>query len=164
MFIWRTICTVFKGLTNETSHKQLALGFAFGMLIGLVPKGNLTALLLMNGLLLLKVNLLTGVFSTLLFSFVGVVVDPLSHRIGLALLRSKTLEPLWTSLYDVPLVPWTRFNNTIVLGSLVLGVILTYPTYRLSKPLFARYVPRLQKLRIVQRFVGAEEDKKQGGE
>ena len=164
MFLLRTIRALVKGLTNETSPKQLALGVAIGLVIGLVPKGNLTALFLINVLCVLRVNLLTGMLAALLFSFVGIATDPLSHRIGLSLLTAESLQPVWTYLYDVPLVPWTNFNNTIVLGSFVLGLTLSYPAYRLSESLFARCTPRLRKLKAIQWLFGADSAERQDGE
>ena len=42
---------------------------------------------------------------------------------------SEALKPLWTCLYSLPVVPWTKFNNTVVLGNLVLGLLLYAPVY-----------------------------------
>jgi len=39
----------------------------------------------------------------------------------------------------MPIMPWTRFNNTIVMGGLVACIVLAYPTFRLSRIL----VPKL---------------------
>lgn len=146
--------------TAAGSPRQLALGLAMGMLIGLVPKGNLTAGVLMVLLLGTQVNLGVGTLSAVVFTWVGGLADPLSHRIGEALLTHRALEPTWAFLYDLPLVPWTGLNNTVVLGSLLLGLWLFYPVYRLSEFVFQRYQPwtveRLGKYRIVQLLRGAE--------
>jgi len=154
MFLLRPIRFLAKALTTQCTSRQLALGFAMGLVIGLVPKGNLTAVLLMTILCASKVNLGAGMLTAFSCSWLGPIVDPVTHRIGLALLTSRPLQPLWTTLSDLPLALWFRFNNTVVLGSLVLGLVLFYPAYRLSKPLFARYAPqigdRLQRFRVVQ--------------
>jgi len=130
------------------------------MLIGLVPKGNLTAGLLMVILLGTRVNLGAGTLSAILFSWVGAVADPLTHRIGEALLTNRSLQPTWAYIYDLPLMPWTGFNNTVVLGSLLFGLWLFYPVYRLSELAFERCQPwvvaRLGKYRIARLLWGAE--------
>ena len=94
------------------------------------------------------------------FSWIGMVIDPVSHQIGQYLLTHQSLQSFWTTLYDTPLVPWTAFNNTVVLGSFVLGLTLLYPAYRLSEPLFARFAPqwteRVQKFRLVKLLWGTE--------
>jgi uncharacterized protein (TIGR03546 family) len=43
------------------------------------------------------------------------------------------LQPLWTTLYNIPIFPFTRFNNTVVMGSFITGLILFVPIYLLSK-------------------------------
>jgi uncharacterized protein (TIGR03546 family) len=159
-FLLQPVRYLARALTEECSSRQLALGFAMGLVIGLVPKGNLTAVALMTILCASRVNLAAGMLSAFLFSWIAVLTDPLTHFLGWSLLRAEFLTPLWTSLYDVPLVPWTAFNNTVVLGSLVLGLVLLYPAYRLSEPLFARYTPlvqaKLSKLKVAQLLLGAE--------
>ncbi|HUG91102.1 MAG TPA: TIGR03546 family protein [Planctomycetaceae bacterium] len=147
-------------LIQQDSPRQLAHGFALGALVGLVPKENLTAIALMTVLCAARVNLGTGMLAAFAFSWIGVLVDPLSHRIGLSLLEWRTLAPVWTWLYNLPVVPWTQFNNSVVLGSLVVGLTAYYPLVRLGEPLFARYKPRLEerlrRYRIVQVLFGAE--------
>lgn len=127
--------------TAEDSPRQLALGFALGLVVGLVPKGNLTALLLASILFATRVSLGSGALTAMLFSFIGPWLDPLTHRIGWKILTWPSLQSHFLAFYDRPFVPWTDLNNTVVLGSLVLGVMLFYPAYRLSKPLFKRYPP-----------------------
>ncbi len=160
MFFLRPIRILAKALTTDSTPRQMALGFAMGLSIGLVPKGNLTAVVLMMLLCATRVNLAVGMLSALLFSWVGVVTDPVTHWIGHALLAAESLRPLWTYLYDLPVVPWTSFNNTIVLGSLLLGLALFYPSYRFSTPLFERYTPnvsaRMKKFKCVQLLWGAQ--------
>jgi len=156
----RPVRVAARAFTAAATPRQLALGFALGMLIGLVPKGNLTALVLAVILLGTRVNLGTGMLSAALFSWVGMFVDPLTHRIGEAFLTIPSLQPTWAYLYDLPLAPWTGFNNTVVLGSLLFGLWLFYPAYRLSELAFERAQPwvaeRLGKYRLVQLLRGAE--------
>lgn len=146
--------------TAAGTPRQLALGLALGMLIGLVPKGNLTAVLLGVILLASRVHLGAGMLAAAVFSWVGMLLDPLSHRIGQAFLTLDALQPTWAYLYDLPLAPWTALNNTVVLGSLLLGLWLFYPVYRLSELAFACGQPRvvdwLKKYRVGQLLGGAE--------
>jgi len=72
----------------------------------------------------------------------------------LALLSSPSLIGGWTFLYNLPIVPYTQFNNTVMLGSLVMGLLLLIPNYLLMKWLVIQYrerwMTRLQKMKIVQ--------------
>jgi uncharacterized protein (TIGR03546 family) len=123
------------------SPRQLAAGVMLGMMIGLVPKGNLIAVGLLLLLFAVKANLATGTVAATLFSWTGFLFDPISHRIGHAVLGVGWLQPIWVFLYDLPLVPWSSFNNTVVLGGLILGVCLGYPVYRVSRRMFEIYQP-----------------------
>jgi uncharacterized protein (TIGR03546 family) len=156
-----------RALVDQDTPRQLALGFALGMVAGLVPKGNLIAVALMLIICGSKVNLGTATLAALAFSWVGMLSDPLSHEVGLWLLTQESLHGFWTSLYNMPIVPWTKFNNTIVLGSLVLGLLVFYPVYRLAKNRFAVWQPkwaeRLRKYRLAKILLGAEYAGKLGG-
>lgn len=159
-FCLQPVRFVAEALTEESSGRQLALGFSMGMVVGLVPKGNLTAVVLMTILCASRVNLGAGLAAAFLFSWAGLVIDPLTHHLGLALLSIDALAPFYTLLSDAPLVPWTRFNNSVVLGSFVLGLCLFYPVFRFTQPLFERNLPRLtarlREFKIVQLLWGAQ--------
>lgn len=129
------------------SPHGLALGFAFGMTLGLLPKGNLTAVALSLVVLALEVNLTAVAAATMLFSWVAVVTDPLAHRIGWAILTAPSCQTAFAKLYELPLVPWTALNNTVVLGSLVLSLVLFYPVYRLSWLGFTGYRAWIAQMR-----------------
>ena len=147
-------------LTEASSTGQMAWGFALGMWIGLVPKDNLLAFGLLTVLYLLRVNLSAGLMSAFLFSWVGFLLDPVSHQVGELMLTLPALESTWTWLYNQPFVPWTNFNNTVVLGSFVIGAVALYPVARLSRPFFDWFTPkckeRLERFRIVRVVQGAE--------
>src|SRR5690606_34811882 len=126
-------------LFTHESPRQIAMGFALGVVLGLIPKGNLLAVFMATLLLSLRVNKSAGMLSAVLVSFGAYLCDPLADRIGSALLLSPALKPLWTWLYNLPVVPWTDFNNTVVLGSFVLGWMLVYPVYRAALPAATRW-------------------------
>lgn len=149
-----------KALAQQDTPRQIAHGLALGALVGLVPKDNLIAAVLMTILCAARVNLGAGMLAAFAFSWIVALVDPLSHGIGLWLLEQDSLAPCWTWLYNLPVVPWTRFNNTVVLGSLCVGLALYYPLLRLMEPWIARVKPRieerLRRYRVVQALLGAE--------
>lgn len=109
--------------------RHLAAGFALGAALGLVPKGNLFAAGFFLLFFLFNVNKGMALLSAAAFTAVAYAIDPVAHHIGLFLLKSGALHGLWTFLYDLPIVPLTRFNNTVVLGNLVLGIVFYFPLY-----------------------------------
>jgi uncharacterized protein (TIGR03546 family) len=156
--MYLSILLLFRGFvqtfTEEDSPKKVAIGFALGMMVGLIPKGNLVAILLATILFSSRASLLAGGLATAVFSWVGMLTDPLAHRIGLAILTRESWQPLWTRLYELPVVPWSGLNNTVVLGNLLLGLVLAYPMYRLSRGGFERH-----REKILKRFEATKADK-----
>jgi len=123
------LANIFSILNSEESPRQIAAGFAVGAWIGLIPVGFLPSAMLFL-CFLINVNLATLALAAAIFKIIAFGVDPLAHRLGYLLLaRTDALRPLWTRLYNLPIVPYTRFNNTIVMGSLVIGFVLLIPIY-----------------------------------
>lgn len=135
-----------KLLATGDSPRQVAAGFVLGMLIGLIPKGNLTALLLSTLLLMLNVNLAAGIIAAVLFSCIGPAIDPFAHRLGWSLLGKASLNSFWTWLFHIPGMAWTRLNNTVVLGNLLIGAWAAWPVYRLALPGATWLLPRWRRL------------------
>ena len=160
MFMLRPFRLFFKALVVDATPSQMAMGFALGVLVGLVPKGNLLAIGLMMLMCSLRVNLGVGLATVFATSWIGVLLDPISHRIGEFLLKNESLRPLWEEMYDTMLLPWTDFNNTVVLGSFSMGAAAFVPLYFLSKPVFGVLTPRLvtwaQRFRLVSLLWGGE--------
>lgn len=123
---------LWKALSAERSPNQIAWGVALGVLVGLVPKGNLTAWLFGIILVATKVNLGAGMLAAILVSTISVGIDPLTHEIGLRLLKIQSIQQMLGRLSEKPLVPWLALNNTVVLGSVVLGLSVLYPVKHLA--------------------------------
>ena len=125
--------------TLLASHapEQRALGFTIGMVIGLVPKGNLIALSLCVLLFSMRCNKGLGLATSVVFSFVGSWTDPFAHRLGLAALSFEPMQATYAAMFKLPLGPWLGFNNTVVTGSLLMGLYMAYPVYWVARLLFA---------------------------
>ena len=84
-------------------------------------------------------------------------LDPLFHRFGLFLLTGVgALQGLWTALYNAPLVPYTNFSNSVLMGSLVFSLLAFYPVYWGGRVMVVKYretvMERLNRLKIVHAF------------
>ncbi len=131
-------------LSKDRTPRQLAMAVALGMMIGLLPKGNLLAAGFTVMLLTLRVNLGVGLTTAFLVTLFSGTIDPLTHGIGLRMMRNPTVYPLLSQLHQWPVVPWMSLNNSVVLGSFVLGIGLFYPTYHGSERAFQRLMPVLR--------------------
>ena len=134
MSLWfvRPLRYLVAAVRDNDSPRQLACGIGLGMVIGLVPKDNLTAVLLGAILLASRTNLAAAALSAFCFSWVGGLADPLTHRVGYWILTQPALQRIGATVFDLPVLPWTKLNNTVVAGSLALGLVLLYPIYQLS--------------------------------
>jgi uncharacterized protein (TIGR03546 family) len=90
-------------------------------------------------LMLLNVSFAGGMLGWALFVPFGFLLDPLFDWIGLRLLLAPALRPLWTALYNMPVVPLTNFNNTIVLGSFAFALAFAVPLFLGTRWAVARY-------------------------
>lgn len=156
----RPVRYLIEAMTHKDAPRQLALGVALGMLVGLVPKGNLTAVVLLGFALSARANLAAVVGAASLFTCLAVWLDPLAHDLGLRVLTWPWFQPIGAWLYDLPLFPWTALNNTVVCGSLMLGLLLFGPVYYLTGQGFRRWRPwlvaRLGKYRVRQALLLVE--------
>jgi uncharacterized protein (TIGR03546 family) len=130
MLIAKIIFSFIRALNEKVSPRALAGGFALGAIIGLTPKGSLHNVVVLLLIFLLPVNKSASLVSALVFALVSYLFDPFFNRVGEFLLTLPALEGLWTSLYNLPVLPWTRFNNTLVLGSLFAALLLFVPLFK----------------------------------
>ena len=160
MFLLGPLRYLARALILETTPRQLAWGFALGMVIGLVPSGNLVAVALITLFCALRINLAAGTGAIALFAWIGMYLDPVSHRLGQYLLTLESLHGFWTKLAGMKVVPWTHFNNTVVLGSTLIGLAAVLPVYFAIRPVFAKFAPDLaeylKKYRLVTVLTGGQ--------
>lgn len=144
----------FRALRAGDSPGEIAGGFSFGYLIGLMPFFSLQGVLLMLVMFLVKVNLAAASIAILLTSFVAFLFDPLIHQLGYFLLTLPVLHGFWESLYNLPVAPLTRFYNTVALGSLAAGLLTVVPVYFGAKRLTLKYratvQARIEKSKLVK--------------
>ncbi len=131
--------SLIKTLHSEGTPGQVAAGVALGSALGITPLVNVHNLLIFALIVILNVSFGGGMLGWALFVPVGFGLDPVFHRIGRALLEAPNLRPAWEAWYNTPLVPYTNFNNTVVLGSVVAWLVLLVPIYLLARVGVARY-------------------------
>jgi uncharacterized protein (TIGR03546 family) len=155
MFWLQIVKSFIQVLRSGQTPRQIAAGFSLGAIVGLMPFFTLQGLLLWLVILVLDVNLSAALLSATLFALIAYIVDPFLHALGYFLLvDSSSLQAIWTSLYNVPVAPLTRFNNTVVIGSFVAGALLFLPVYFGMRSLVLAYRThlhtRVEHLKIYQ--------------
>ena len=130
MFWLNIIKSFLSVLRDGQTPAQIAAGFALGSILGLSPMLTLQGALVWLVLLALDINLSAGLLAVTVFSLFAYLLDPVFHRVGyLLLVDVPALQGLWVWMYNAPIAPLTRFNNTVVMGSFVVALVLALPVY-----------------------------------
>ena len=140
MLLLKLVQSLIKALHSEGTPGQLAAGLALGSILGLTPLWNLHNAIVFTLIVVLNVSFPGALLGWALFVPVGFLLDPAFDWIGRTLLlETPALRPLWTALYNAPVVPLTSFNNTVVLGSVVFALALWLPLFFASRWGVVRY-------------------------
>src|SRR5947207_6969406 len=99
-----------RALLASNAPEQLAAGFTIGMVIELVPKGNLIALSLCVLLFSMRCNKTTGLLAALLISFATPLTDNFARRLGSMVLGIKPLQATYAGIFNLPFGPCLGFN------------------------------------------------------
>ena len=129
--------TVLKGVTGLAG---IAGGITWGFVLGLSPFLSLQGFLLFFGLFIFRFSWVASILSTVFFAGVAYLCAPLFHHMGEAILNIEALEGVFTFFYNSPLIPYTDFNNTVVMGAGVCAIFLAPVVFFLSRILAAKYL------------------------
>lgn len=137
--LFRQLFNFLKMLNSETGHNQIAAGIACGFVLGMTPALSLQTLLVFLVVFFFRVQFGAAMIAAFFFKFIAFLLDPAFHAVGSSVLEMPALQGLFTSLYNMPIVPLTRFNNTIVMGSGVV-TILAFPfVFLVSRAMILKY-------------------------
>lgn len=123
MFWLRIVAKVVSALREGESPAQLAWGLVLGLVLGLTPGWPLQAWLLLLVIFLLRINLPLAVVGATLGGLAGLVLGGPLDALGWWLLHLPALQGLWVALYSSGPGALTRFNHTVTLGALVVGLV-----------------------------------------
>lgn len=143
----KQIFALIRLLNSDTGTNQIAAGFACGLILGFAPMVSLQALLVFVCMFLFRIQIGAALVSAFFFAFIAWIADPVSDVLGSAILETEALRPLFTTLYNIPLVPLTRFNNSITMGAGIVSLLLAPLVFLGSKRLISLY-----RIKVVERF------------
>ncbi len=150
--LFKQLFAFFRLLNSETGTNQLAAGLTFGMFLGFSPFLSLQTMIIFIILLFFRIQIGAAFVSAFFFKFVAFLIDPAADILGRFILEADGLRPLWVSLYNMPIVPFTRFNNSIAMGSLAVAIVLTVPMFFIFRILVVKYraaiVARIKQTKI----------------
>jgi uncharacterized protein (TIGR03546 family) len=133
------IAKLLVSLNNNSRPSEMASGISFGLLLALIPAGNLLWIGIFIITFFLKHNISALLLSMGLFRLFISVLDPFLGILGETMLELTFLQSFFTSVYNTPILVYTNFNNTIVMGGFVFGVLLWIPVFLLFNVLIKIY-------------------------
>ena len=150
--ILKQLFALLKLLNSEKGEKSIAVGFACGLILGFAPVFSLQTLLVIFVILLFRVQAGAAFASAFFFAFIAWVLDPVFDSVGSVILEMDVFSGIFTTLYNMPIIPFTKFNNSIVMGAGIVSIILSPFIYVISKKMIVKYrvtvVKRLEKTKF----------------
>jgi len=123
--ILKQLFAFIKLLNSDTGTVSLAAGMTCGFILGMTPSLSLHSLIIFLVLFFFRIQIGAALVTAFFFKFVAFILDPAFHAVGSKVLELSSLQGFYTSLYNMPLIPFTRFNNSIVMGSAVITFVLS---------------------------------------
>ncbi len=145
--ILKQIFALLKVLNSDTGENQIAAGIACGLVLGFAPSFSPQTLLIITFLFFFRIQVGAALTSSFFFKFIVYIFDPLFDKVGSHILEMPPLEGLFTTLYNMPLVPFTKFYNSVVMGAGALSLILCPIIFFMSKFLILKY-----RASVVEKF------------
>lgn len=146
-FLLKQIFQFIKILNSDTGTNQIAAGIAAGFVLGMTPALSLQTLLIFLLIFLFRIQAGAAFVTAFFFKFIAFALDPVFDITGEAVLSIASLQGLFTELYNMPIVPMTRFNNTIVMGSGVITLVSFPFVFFAARVLVIKY-----RKSVVERF------------
>lgn len=144
--MFKYLTRLIKAMNANTHPGDIAHAVALGLMLALVPKGNLLWPFLFILALFIRMNKGAFFLSLIAFSFIVPFADVPLERFGNIVLTIPVLQPIFSEMYRTPFVGLTRFNNTMVAGSFLAGCIAYVPVYLLMRLFLSLYRKKLQPI------------------
>ena len=145
--ILKQIFNLFKLINSDTGENQLAAGIACGFILGFAPGFSLQTVLVITMIFFLRIQMGAAFTSAFFFKIIAWMLDPLFDSVGKVILEIGSLKGLYTTMYNLPIIPFTKFNNSVVMGAMIISIILFPVLYVLSKLMIIKY-----RVTVVKRF------------
>ena len=122
--ILKQLFSFIKVLNSDVGEKPIAWGIVCGMFLGFSPGLSLQTIFILSILFFFRVQVGAALCAAFFFKILSFMLDPLFDIVGAGILELSAFNGLFTLLYNMPIIPFTKFNNSIVMGSGVIAFIL----------------------------------------
>tara|TARA_R110000868_G_scaffold167130_3_gene401438 strand:+ start:1305 stop:1829 length:525 start_codon:yes stop_codon:yes gene_type:complete len=135
----KQLFALLKLLNSDTGENQLAAGIACGLVLGFAPALSLQTLLIFILLFFFRIQMGAAFASSFLFALIAYLFDPFFDVIGQQILEVGALSGIYTTLYNMPIIPFTKFYNSVVMGAGIVSLALFPIVFVISKKMIVKY-------------------------
>jgi uncharacterized protein (TIGR03545 family)/uncharacterized protein (TIGR03546 family) len=161
--MYKFIKSLLKSLNGASEPWQIALALSLSIIGGFIPFSSIISFILI--FIVFIVNVPIGLYfgGVVVFSLLGLVLDSLFGLVGNFILNIETLENVFIFMNNNIFFIWTSFNNIIVMGAFVLGLIFSIIAFFIIKKHALKITILLQNLSKkskILKFLIPSDDKK----
>ncbi len=131
-FMVKQFAKFFRALNANSKPSEIAHALCLGVILGLMPKNNVLWYLIFVFFMFVRINKGFYFLAALVVSQFAWIFDDVFNDVGLAVLHYQAFENFFARIIDIPFVGFTRFNNSIVMGSLVVSLVAYIPVFVLG--------------------------------
>lgn len=150
----KALIKFFKALNQNSNPSEIANAVCCGMILGFMPKNNALWYIIAIFCFFLRIQKGSYIISTFLFSLLSPCLDFWFDFFGYFILKLDFMQPVFVALMKIPLIGYTKFYNSIVMGSLLTSLILYIPMFFFVKFLIQLWrsylVPVVRKTKLVK--------------
>ncbi|MBO5608671.1 MAG: TIGR03546 family protein [Treponema sp.] len=143
-----------KALSSNTAPGEIAHAFAWGVILGFMPKDNALWYILFIFIFFMRIQRGVMTITMLIVSLFAGIADPFFNEVGYWILSHPAMQSPMTTLINTPFVAFTKINNTIVMGCLACSAAAYIPLYIISRVLtwiWRKYLgAALKNLKVVK--------------
>ncbi|MBP7793069.1 MAG: TIGR03546 family protein [Candidatus Goldbacteria bacterium] len=158
--MFKNIKKILKFLNSQADPVEIAIGVVLGLFAAFLSPSFFNLILLFVVALILNCNFGIFFLCTGLFKILTPAIDPIGNVIGKFVLTMDFLLPLWKAMANVPVLTFTSFNNTVIMGDFIIGIILTPIVWMITLKSVEYYrknlMNKVKKFKIMQILTGLD--------
>lgn len=156
----KIIKKILRVLNSQADPTEIAIGVILGMFAAFLSPSLFNFIFIFLIAFLLNCNFVVFFVCVCLFKVITIFIDPLGDIIGKIVLTNEFLIPLWKLISNISILSLTSFNNTVIMGNFIIGIILTpliwFITIKAVEYYRKNLKEKINKFKIMQFLTGAD--------
>lgn len=156
MYILKQIIKLIRLLHAEEGSFNIALAFSLSLFPGFAGFMSIFGLITILMVVFFRIQMGAYFLGYFFFSLLSLALLGPMNRLGHAILLEPSLDGLWTTFYDWPLMHWLNYNHTLVMGGQLLAIVLFPFSLVLLNYLVQKYqrtvVQKLKNTKLYKNF------------